>query len=77
MSEIVNLKRHRKRLARAEKEQKAEANRRQFGRSKAEREQEEAQAARAERHLDGHKRESIGPKSAKRFSDNPMRKPDA
>ena len=77
MSEIVNLKRHRKRLARAEKEQKAEVNRRQFGRSKAEREQEESQAARAEHHLDGHKRESIGPKSAKRFSDNPMRKPDA
>ena len=58
MSEIVNLKRHRKRLVRAEKEQKAEVNRRQFGRSKAEREQEESQAARAERHLDGHKRDT-------------------
>ena len=58
MSEIVNLKRHRKRLSRAEKEQKAEANRRQFGRSKAERQKEEARAARAEHYLDGHKRET-------------------
>lgn len=58
MSEIVNLKRHRKRLARAEDEQKAAENRRRFGRSKAKRERDEAEAARAERHIDGHRRES-------------------
>jgi hypothetical protein len=58
MSEIVNLKRHRKRLARAEDEQKAAENRRRFGRSKAEREHDEAEDARAERHIDGHKRET-------------------
>jgi hypothetical protein len=57
MSEIVNLKRHRKRLARAEEEQKAAENRRRFGRTKAERERGEAEDARAERHIDGHKRE--------------------
>lgn len=58
MSEIVNLKRHRKRLARAEDEQKAAENRRRFGRPKAEREREEAENARAQRHIDGHKRDS-------------------
>jgi hypothetical protein len=58
MSEIVNLKRHRKRLAREEKEQKAQANRERFGRSKAEREKTAAEKDRDARHLDGHKRES-------------------
>lgn len=58
MSEIVNLKRHRKRLARAEEEQMAAENRRRFGRTKAEREREEAEDDRAQRHIDGHKRES-------------------
>ena len=58
MTEIVNLKRHRKRLARAEEEQKAAENRRRFGRTKAEREREEAEDDRAQRHIDGHKRES-------------------
>ena len=58
MSEIVNLKRHRKRLARAEEEQKAAENRRRFGRTKSEREREEAEDDRAQRHIDGHKRES-------------------
>lgn len=58
MSEIVNLKRHRKRLARAEEEQNAAENRRRFGRSKAEREREQAEDDRAQRHIDGHKRES-------------------
>jgi hypothetical protein len=58
MSEIVNLKRHRKRLAREEKEQRAQANRERFGRSKAEREKTAAEKDRDARHLDGHKRES-------------------
>jgi hypothetical protein len=58
MSEIVNLKRHRKRLAREEKEQKAQANRERFGRSKAERVKTAAEKDRDARHLDGQKRES-------------------
>lgn len=58
MSEIVNLKRHRKRLAREEREQRAQANRERFGRSKAEREKTAAEKDRDARHLDGHKRES-------------------
>lgn len=43
MSEIVNLRQAKKRRARAEKEAKAAANRVEFGRSKAERKQTEAQ----------------------------------
>ena len=58
MSEIVNLKRHRKRLARAEKEHAAQENRERFGRPKAERAKEEAEQDRAARDLDGHKRET-------------------
>lgn len=58
MSEIVNLKRHRKRLAREDKNVKAQENRRHFGRSKAEREKQEIEEVRAQSHLDGHKRES-------------------
>jgi hypothetical protein len=58
MSEIVNLKRYRKRLAREGKEQKAQANRERFGRSRAERKKADAETSRDARHLDGHKRES-------------------
>jgi hypothetical protein len=58
MSDIVNLKRHRKRRAREDKNATAEENRRRFGRSKPERENQEMEEARAESHLDGHKRES-------------------
>ena len=58
MSEIVNLKRHRKRLARQAKEQEAQVNRERFGRSKSERTQSEAEKDRAVRRLDGHKRET-------------------
>lgn len=58
MSEIVNLKRHRKRLTRENKNVKAEENRRHFGRSKAERERAEKEESRHATYLDGHKRES-------------------
>ncbi|MGE0237392.1 MAG: DUF4169 family protein [Parvibaculaceae bacterium] len=57
MSEIVNLKRHRKRIARAEKELEAQENRERFGRSKAESARAETEKDRAVRHLDGHKRD--------------------
>ena len=58
MTEIVNLKRHRKRLARQDKETKAQENRERFGRSKAERRKSGADKDRADRHLDGHKRQN-------------------
>jgi hypothetical protein len=58
MSEIINLKRHRKRVAREEKDLKAEANRIRFGRTKAERDKQGKEKAATERHLDGHKRET-------------------
>jgi len=57
MSEIVNLKRQRKRLARQEKNATAEENRRHFGRSNPERKKQEMEEARAESQLDGHRRE--------------------
>lgn len=47
MAELVNLRRARKARDRTEAEKAAEANRRKFGRSKAERTQAEAEAERA------------------------------
>jgi len=55
MAEIVNLRRARKSRDRAQAEKDAEANRRKFGRTKAEREQKNAEAARAMREHDGKK----------------------
>jgi hypothetical protein len=57
MAEIVNLRLARKRKARTEKDVAAEANRRKFGQSKAEREKQAAERQLAERRIDGHKRE--------------------
>ena len=57
MGEIVSLKLHRKRRARAEKEETAAENRVQFGRSKAEKELTEARNAKAEKDLDQLKRD--------------------
>ena len=57
MGEIVSLKLHRKRKERASKDDRAAENRSKFGRTKAERELEEARAAKAGKELDGHKRE--------------------
>ena len=55
MSEPVNLNRFRKARARAEKKARADENAIKFGRTKAERNADEAQADTATRHLDGHK----------------------
>ena len=55
MAEPVNLRRARKARDRAEAEKAAEANRRKFGRSKAERDQAEAEANRAAREHEGKK----------------------
>ncbi len=58
MAEIVNLNRLRKDRARKEKKVQADANAAHFGRSKAERESDNARADHSARALDGHKRES-------------------
>jgi hypothetical protein len=55
VAELVNLRRARKAREREEAEKIAEANRRKFGRSKAERTQAEAEAARAVRDIEGKK----------------------
>ena len=54
MSEIVNLKRVRKARARKDAAALADANRRWFGQTKAERGQVSDGKARAARRLDGH-----------------------
>jgi hypothetical protein len=55
MAELVNLRRARKGRDRAEAGKTAEANRRKFGRSKAERAQAEVEADRARREHEGRK----------------------
>jgi hypothetical protein len=57
-AEIVNLRQVRKRLARVQKERDAEENRRRFGRSKADQQREEAEKERADRMLDGTRRDT-------------------
>ncbi len=55
MAEIVNLRRVRKAQARTEREAQAAENRVRFGRSKAERAKDRAQAGLSERLLDGRR----------------------
>jgi hypothetical protein len=55
MAELVNLRRARKARDRADAEKAAEANRRKFGRSKAERAQADAETDRAAREHAGRK----------------------
>ena len=57
MAEIVNLKLHRKRKARAEKESEAAANRAKFGRAKDERKLTKANRDRQKKRLEDHKLE--------------------
>jgi hypothetical protein len=56
-AEIVNLRRVRKAKARDDAAKKADANRRKFGMTAAERKAEAARREKAERALAGHKRE--------------------
>jgi phage protein D len=53
---VVNLNKARKAKARASEKAQADANAAKFGRTKAERELERAQAEKAARDLDGNKR---------------------
>jgi hypothetical protein len=57
MAEIVNLRRARKDKARAEEQRAAEANRAAFGRTKDEKRRTQAEAEKAARHLDQHRRD--------------------
>lgn len=57
MAEIINLRLARKARARAARETTANANRAVFGRSKAEKAAEKAEAERRERTLDGAERD--------------------
>ena len=57
MAEILSLSKARKAKARADKEQRATENRARFGRTKAEKQLDETERVRAERHADAHKRE--------------------
>lgn len=58
MSKVINLNKFRKAKAKAEKEQRAETNRRLHGRTKAERMRDFAQKQRLETQVDGAK---LGP----------------
>jgi phage protein D len=58
MAEIVNLARAKKQAARKAARVTADANAAKFGRTKAEREADRAQAEKAARDLDGHRREA-------------------
>lgn len=57
MADVTNLRRVRKAKARAAAEAQAEANRREHGRTKADRALRKAEAQAAEKKLDGHKRD--------------------
>jgi hypothetical protein len=57
MADIINPRTARKQKARAEKAVVAEQNRRLHGRTKAERQLDAAEKARAERQIEGHKRD--------------------
>ncbi|QCK86044.1 DUF4169 family protein [Phreatobacter aquaticus] len=56
MGDVVNLKRERKRVARAVREVAADANRARFGRPSADRRLDDARAELDQRRLDAHKR---------------------
>jgi hypothetical protein len=58
MAEIVNLRRARKAKARSEREKQAETNRLLHGRTGEEKKREAAERERADRHIDGHRRDS-------------------
>jgi Domain of unknown function (DUF4169) len=55
MAEIVNLRRARKDKARQQRESEADANRRRFGRTKAEKAADKDTQERAQRDIDGKK----------------------
>ncbi|MEM5475130.1 DUF4169 family protein [Pacificibacter sp. AS14] len=57
MSTPINLNKFRKQKARADKRAQADQNSMKFGRTKAQKDLEEAQKAKAKALLDGHKKD--------------------
>lgn len=57
MAEVINLRQAKKALARAKDRAQGTENAAKFGRSKAERQAEDADRDKARRHLDGHHRD--------------------
>lgn len=57
MAEILSLSKARKAKARSDKEATAEANRIKFGRTKAEKLNDAGAKLRADKHIEGHKRD--------------------
>jgi hypothetical protein len=57
MAEIINLRTVRKQKARADKDSQAEQNRALFGRTKVEKLRQQSEKAKADKHIDGHKRD--------------------
>ncbi|MFV0294231.1 MAG: DUF4169 family protein [Paracoccus sp. (in: a-proteobacteria)] len=57
MTRITNLNRFRKQRARADARREADANAVKFGRTKAQQATERTEKSRAEKHLDGAKRD--------------------
>lgn len=57
MADVINLRRARKAKAREDAAAKAAENRARFGRTKAQKAQDEDERRRAERKLDGHQRD--------------------
>lgn len=57
MSKVVNLNKARKQRQRDAKRRVADSNAVKFGRTKSEKAKDQAEAEKAERNLDGHKRE--------------------
>lgn len=61
MADVVNLRMARKRKARDEREREADRNRMLHGRSKAEQRKTATEQERAERFVDGHRRQTPQP----------------
>ena len=57
MAEIINLRNVRKQKARATKEAQAAQNRVLFGQTKAEKLRQASEKAKADKHIDGHKKD--------------------
>jgi hypothetical protein len=58
MADVINLRQQRKAKARTQKEKQAAENRALHGQTKAEKQKKKREKERAERLLDGHKRET-------------------
>ncbi|KTD34810.1 hypothetical protein Lmor_1343 [Legionella moravica] len=59
MADVINLNKKRKAKNKVEKEKKASENRIKFGRTKIEKQLDQQDFERQQRHLDGHKLENI------------------